>query len=221
MWLFLNSVYVLKWIIKGWIYLNVAQIDRENIGISALTSKNVQPAKQNVQLASKFFFHFRRFYCTFSLNKEYSEVVVRRCFAKKVLLKILQNLQENTCARFSLLIKFFNKIFLLKKRLWHRCFPVNFAIISRTPFFIEQLWWLLLNIRLQERKVSCLLTKIRSHRIRIFTPRCWICIISLVDWFISCCSVETSHCTKDEEILNGKLHFLCSVSNGLFVPSKH
>ena len=26
---------------------------------------------------------------------------------------------------------------LLKKRLWHRCFPVNFVEFLRTPFFIE------------------------------------------------------------------------------------
>ena len=31
----------------------------------------------------------------------------------------------------------------LKKRLWHRCFPVNFEKFLRTTFFIEQLWWLL------------------------------------------------------------------------------
>ena len=35
---------------------------------------------------------------------------------------------------------------LLKKRLWHRCFPVNFAKFVRTPFFIEHLRWLLLKI---------------------------------------------------------------------------
>ena len=35
---------------------------------------------------------------------------------------------------------------LLKKRLWYRCFPVNFAKLLRTPFFIEHLWWLLLFI---------------------------------------------------------------------------
>ena len=34
----------------------------------------------------------------------------------------------------------------LKKRLWHRCFPVNFLKFLRTTFFIEQLWCLLLNI---------------------------------------------------------------------------
>ena len=32
----------------------------------------------------------------------------------------------------------------IKKRLWHRCFPVNFAISLRTTFFIEHLRWLLL-----------------------------------------------------------------------------
>ena len=45
---------------------------------------------------------------------------------------------------------FFNKVAgprpatLLKKRLWHRCFPVNFAKFLRTTSFIEHLWWLLL-----------------------------------------------------------------------------
>ena len=29
---------------------------------------------------------------------------------------------------------------LLKKRLWHRCFPVNFAKILKTPFLTEHLW---------------------------------------------------------------------------------
>ena len=33
---------------------------------------------------------------------------------------------------------------LLKKRLWHKCFPVNFEKFLRTPFFIEHLRWLLL-----------------------------------------------------------------------------
>ena len=33
---------------------------------------------------------------------------------------------------------------LLKKRLWHSCFPVNFAKFIRTPFLIEHLRWLLL-----------------------------------------------------------------------------
>ena len=34
---------------------------------------------------------------------------------------------------------------LIKKRLWHRCFPMNFAKFLRTSFFTEHFWWLLLN----------------------------------------------------------------------------
>ena len=33
----------------------------------------------------------------------------------------------------------------IKKRDWHRYFPVNFAQFLRTPFFIEHFWWLLLS----------------------------------------------------------------------------
>ena len=67
------------------------------------------------------------------------------CSAKKVFLEISQNSQENTCARVSFLIKLqAAPATLLKKKLWHRCFPVNLAKFLRTPFFTEHLWWLLL-----------------------------------------------------------------------------
>ena len=46
---------------------------------------------------------------------------------KKMFLEISQNSQENSCARV---------YFLLKMRLWHRCFPVNFAKFLRT-FFLQ------------------------------------------------------------------------------------
>ena len=45
---------------------------------------------------------------------------------------------------------FFNKVAglspatLFKKRLWHSCFPLNFAKFLGTRFFIEHIWWLLL-----------------------------------------------------------------------------
>ena len=42
-------------------------------------------------------------------------------------LEISLNSRENTCARTSFLIK------LLKKGLWHKRFPVNFAKFLRTP----------------------------------------------------------------------------------------
>ena len=47
---------------------------------------------------------------------------------------------------------FFNKVAglrpvtLLKKRFWHRCFPVNFAKFLRTPSPTEHLRWLLISI---------------------------------------------------------------------------
>ena len=46
-----------------------------------------------------------------------TEAVSRTSYVKKVLLKISQHLQENTCVGVSFLIK----------RLQYRCFPLNFA----------------------------------------------------------------------------------------------
>ena len=65
---------------------------------------------------------------------------------KKVFLKISQKFTGKHMCQ-SLL---FNKVAgprpatLIKKRLWHRCFPVNFAKFLRTSFSIEHLGWLLL-----------------------------------------------------------------------------
>ena len=59
----------------------------------------------------------------------------QRCPIKNVFLKISQNSQKNLCQSFV-----FNKVTrlipaaLLKKRLWHRCFSVNFMKSLRTPF---------------------------------------------------------------------------------------
>ena len=47
-----------------------------------------------------------------------AEAVAKRWSVKKVFLDIPENSEENTCVRVS---------FLLKKRLWSGCFPVNFA----------------------------------------------------------------------------------------------
>ena len=64
-----------------------------------------------------------------------------RCSIKKPFLKILQKFTgKHLCRRL-----FFNKTAwlrpttLLKKRLRHMCFPVNFAKCLRTPFFTEHL----------------------------------------------------------------------------------
>ena len=58
----------------------------------------------------------------------------RRCSVKKVFLEISRNSQENTCTRVSFLIKLKAPAALLKKRLWQKCFPVNFVKFLRTLF---------------------------------------------------------------------------------------
>ena len=47
-----------------------------------------------------------------------SEAVARSCSVKQAFLEILQSSEENACARVS----------SLKKRLWNRCFAVNFEL---------------------------------------------------------------------------------------------
>ena len=67
-------------------------------------------------------------------------------FCKKA---ILRNLTKFTGKHLCQSL-FFNKVAglrpatLLKKRLWHRCFPVNFVKFLRAPFYTEHLRWLLL-----------------------------------------------------------------------------
>ena len=64
-------------------------------------------------------------------------------FCKKDVLRNFQNSQESTCGGVFSLIKL-QAWSLLKDRLWHRCFPVNFWKFLRISFLTEQLWWLLL-----------------------------------------------------------------------------
>ena len=58
-------------------------------------------------------------------------------------LKISLNSQENSCARASDLKT------LLKKRLWDRCFPVNFQKFWRTPFLQKSLDYCFWNLPLR------------------------------------------------------------------------
>ena len=73
------------------------------------------------------------------------EAVVRRCPVEKVFLGISQNSQELRQSLFFNNVAGLRSTTLLKKRLWRRCFPVNFAKFLRTTFFTEHLRWLLLN----------------------------------------------------------------------------
>ena len=80
------------------------------------------------------------------------EAFAQRCSVKK---GVLRNFTKFTGKHLCQSL-FFNKVAglrpatLLKKRLWHRCFPVNFVKFLRTPSFIERLWWLLLLVELSE-----------------------------------------------------------------------
>ena len=76
-----------------------------------------------------------------------SEAVYQRCSGKKGFLEIFQNSKEDTCVRVSFLIKLqaLRPATLLKKRLWHSCFPASFEKFLKAPFIIKQLWWLVRN----------------------------------------------------------------------------
>ena len=64
----------------------------------------------------------------------------------KMFLEISQNSQVNTCDRVSFLIQLQAWAWnFIKKRLWHKCFPVSFAKFLRTFFLQNTSGWLLLD----------------------------------------------------------------------------
>ena len=63
-----------------------------------------------------------------------TEKVFRMCSVKKVFLEILQNSQENTCARVSFLICNF-----IKKETLAQVFSCEFCEISKNTFYTEHL----------------------------------------------------------------------------------
>ena len=66
------------------------------------------------------------------------EAFARRCFVKKLFLKISQNWKENTCARdsFLILIKLQAEAWnFIKKESLAQVFPANFVKFLRTAFF--------------------------------------------------------------------------------------
>ena len=65
--------------------------------------------------------------CSYRL---FAGAVVQRCSVIEVFLEISQNSQENSCAR----VSFLN---FIKRRLSHRCFPVNFANFLRPHSFLQ------------------------------------------------------------------------------------
>ena len=59
---------------------------------------------------------------------------------KKGVLKILENLQENTCARVSFLINLQAVYNFIKKETLAQVFSREFCEISKNIFFTEHLW---------------------------------------------------------------------------------
>ena len=67
----------------------------------------------------------------------FSAIIVRSCpevFCKKGVLKSFAKFTRKHLCQGPFLIKYIFKV-LLKKRLWHWCFPVSFGNFLRTPFF--------------------------------------------------------------------------------------
>ena len=69
----------------------------------------------------------------------------QRCSVKTLLLKISQNSKENTCSRVSILIELQAEVYnFIKKETLAQVFSCEFCEIFKNTFFIEHLWWLLL-----------------------------------------------------------------------------
>ena len=93
-------------------------------------------------------------------------------------LEISQKWQENTCARVSFLIKLeASACSFIKKRLWHRCFPVNFAKFLRTSFLQNTSGWLLLTFLV-----------LPSFRVALFSCFIYFVLHFFLNALFSCCT---------------------------------
>ena len=97
------------------------------------------------------------------------------CSVKKVFLWISQNSQENTCAAVSFLIKLQRPATLIKKKLWYRCFPVNFVKFLRTSFCIEHLCWLILDNSYWKLNNSTHYSHLLQHLVNAISQSAFTC----------------------------------------------
>ena len=92
----------------------------------------------------------------------------QQCWRLLVKNSIISQFPETSSVLTFWLISCFKKIAslrpvtLLKKGLWHRCFPVDFAKLLRTPFLTEQLQWLLLSVNSACEQINL---RRRSYRV--------------------------------------------------------
>ena len=82
--------------------------------------------------------YFKQFYDVFIIKK----LFIKKLFVNEV--HIIKHHRWDYCGKceFPRDASGLRLATLFKKRLWHRCFPVNFVKFLRTPFY-EHLWWLL------------------------------------------------------------------------------
>ena len=80
------------------------------------------------------------------------DIVPEAATVKKTDLKIFTNFTGKHLCRSLFFSLFFNKGFLLKERLRHKCFIVNFAKFLRTPFLQDTSERLLLIFQLKKVK---------------------------------------------------------------------
>ena len=83
---------------------------------------------------------------------------------------------------------FFNKVAGLKKKLWYRCFPVNFVKILWKFIYIEHIWWLLLfnwnDLLTRHLIIPCFsLKRMSMHLTKGQTWLCGSTINSRWNWF--------------------------------------
>ena len=79
-----------------------------------------------------------------------SETVTEVLYKNRCSYKYRKIQVENPCVRVFFLIKL-QACDFIKKRLWHSCFLVSFAIFLRTPFLQNISGWLLLRVALLNR----------------------------------------------------------------------
>ena len=123
-------------------------------------------------------------------------------FYKIGLLKISENLQENTCARVFFLEKVAHRQVcnLIKKRLQHRCFTVNFAKLLKALYRIPP-------VRASNFN-STFLTLYRVRRVSTFSQHYFFLIFLIYFMFhIEASNISVWFYTK------------CSVKQALFLTS--
>ena len=86
----------------------------------------------------------------YSLSEVFSKKDVLRAFAKFTRKHLCQSLFTKLHA---------SVCNFIKKKLWHRCFPVNFAKFLRTSFPTGYLRWLLLLLLVTIDKFCCIVFK--------------------------------------------------------------